>query len=1016
MPLADTLQFVRQVPAFLLLNDEDLAFLSDQLEVLHFSLGQTVCRAGDPADSFYLVYSGRARVVSASEGKETTVGTLSRGDHFGEQGLISGGTRVYTVRAADDLVLLRLSQEAFERVLQRQPELQGYFRKYVADLSTRNFLRLCSGFRALKPAEIMALLDRLERREFAAGEVVVRQGDPGDRFYLVRSGRARVERDGRTVASLAEGQFFGELALLNRAPRAATVTAETELSTLTLSAEQFTLLLREYPKLRESIESIAYSYGPAPSLDHAAEERREERPEPKVETLAATAASDAGQPVPPSRWGGRRWPVVLQIGEMDCGAACLAMIGKYYGRQYRVPTLRELSEVDRDGASLRGLAEAAEKLGFRARPVKAEFNHIARATMPLIAHWGGNHWVVIYQIDPRGVLMADPACGLRRFTEAEFKQNWTGIALLLEPAGSLAMSEKSPGLLQRFMPLVTPHWKLLLDVLACSVILEVLSLAVPLFTQAILDRVIVHRDVPMLNLMLGGMVVVVLFQLLTSALRQFLLVHTVRRIDVSIAVQFLAHVLRLPMRYFEQTRVGDIVSRFEETRRVRELLTGTALTALLHVVTIFVYLAVMLTYSPLLTLVMVVALPLFAGLTLFVTPLLRANFRNTFEAYCAVQSHLVEAITGAQVVKSVCAERPVRWKWEDLMLKTIRLQFQAMDLRLLLESLSTMMQVSVTVLLLWFGARLVMDGQLTVGQLIALFALSGVLMGAVKGIVNVWDEIQGVRLSLERLGDVLDTAPEVAEQSLPVMPAVKGHIRFEKVTFRYTEGASKNALENIDLELLPGQTVALVGRSGCGKSTLIKLLMRLYDPSSGRITVDGQDVTKVDMHSWRAQVGLVAQDNFLFSGTIRENIALGYPDATLEQVRQAARLAGADEFVSEMPLGYNTMVGERGASLSGGQRQRINIARALLSNPRILVMDEATSALDTESERAIQRNLDTVLRDRTTLVIAHRLSTVRNADRIVVMDRGVIVEQGNHEELMRNRGLYFYLCSQQLEQ
>jgi ATP-binding cassette subfamily B protein len=1017
MPFADMVEFLRQVTAFAILDTGDLMFLAEQLQPVHFTIGQVICHAGDPGDSLYLVYSGRARVVAPTAEGEASVGVLTRGNHFGEGALLSGGTRAYTVRAAEDLVLLQLHRSGFERVLERRPELRTYFEKHIADVATRNLLRLCSAFRALKPPEIQAILNELESREFPAGATVFAQGDPGDRFYLIRSGAARVIQDGRELARLSDGQFFGELALLTGSGRAATVVAETALSTQTLSSVAFNLLLNEFPRLRENIEAIAYSYQAEDTpLDDRPTIRPESRPAPPPPATTDGLAPEQRPLTARSR--GRKWPMVFQIGEMDCGAACLAMIGRFYGREYRLQTMRELAEVSREGSSLRSLALAAEQLGFSARPVRAEFQHLSSGSMPLIAHWGGNHFIVVYEIRKGKVLVADPGRGLLRLSEAEFKAGWTGLALLVSPGDQLAPSEKAPTLLRRFLPLVTPYWPLLIEVLVCSLLLQVLGLATPLFTQTVVDRVLVHRDVTLLNLMLGGMVVVVLFEILATAVRQNLLVYVVRRIDVSAASQFLAHILKLPTRYFENHRVGDIVTRFGETENIRRLLTSTATTALLDGVTILIYLGIMLFYNAALTGILVVLIPAFSAIGLLITPAVRNNLRKSFEAHSEVQSHLVEAISGVQTVKAVQAERPVRWRWEELLLKYIRLQFQAMNYRLVLQAISMIMHVSVTTVLLWYGAQVVLAGKLTVGQLMAFFALSGTLMSAIKRLINVWDEFQDVRISLERLADVFDAKPEEADREAAQanLPPVRGHIKFEEVTFRYSENARTNACENISLEVLPGQTVALVGRSGSGKSTLIKLLMRLYEPTSGRLTVDGFDLSKVSLNSWRPQLGAVMQESFLFSGTIRDNIALGNPNASFEQVQRAAMMAGAHDFVAELPLGYNTMVGERGASLSGGQRQRINIARALLSNPSVLILDEATSALDTESERAIQRNLETVLKDRTTLVIAHRLSTVRNADKIVVMDRGLIVEQGTHQELMAQRGLYFYLCSQQLDQ
>ncbi len=1012
----DTFRFLRQVMALSLLNDEDLDYLRARLETQHFAIGQVVCRAGDAADSFYLLYSGRARVIAGTGEGERTVGTLSRGDHFGEQSLITGETRAYTVRAAEDLVLLRLSRDAFNEVIERRPELENYFAQHIANLATRTFLRLCSTFRALSPTEVQALLDHTEEQEFEAGQTIFREGEPGDRFYVIRSGRARLEQEGRVATHLRDGDFFGELALLTGEGRAGTVVAETSLTVLTLSRESFLRLISQYPRLRANIESVALSYGRIPPELEGRPEGRE--PPGAVPEELPEEAPPVAPPARPARRWGRRWPVVLQIDENDCGAACLSMVGRHYGREYRLQTLRELSEVSRDGASLRGLTIAAEKLGFRARPVRAQLAHLEGAGLPAIGHWGARHFVVIYLIGRTGVLVADPAIGLRRYSRAEFLKGWTGLALLLEPGDQLASSEESPGLVRRFLPLVRPHWALFMEVLACSLLLQLFGLATPLFTQVVLDRVIVHRDIPLLNLMLAGMAVIVVFQLLTSVLRQWLLVYAVRRIDVSLSVQFLRHMLRLPARYFENMRVGDLVTRFGETENVRRVLTSTAMTVVLDTVTILVCLTVLACYHVGLTLVVLAGLPAFAALGLFATPALVANLRAAYEARAHAESHLVETISGVQTVKAVCAERPVRWLWEDLLLRHIRLQFQSMNYRLLIDSTGALLRVSITASLLWYGARLVIADQLSVGQLMAFYALTATLVGSIERIIGVWNEIQSTRVSLQRMVDVLDTPAEEPHgtEAPPSLPPIRGHIRFEKVTFLYSEEARENAVENIDLEILPGQMVALVGRSGCGKSTLVKLLLRLHEPSSGRILVDGQDVSKVELGSWRRQVGAVLQESFLFSGTIRQNIALGKPDASFDEVRRAAILAGAHEFIAGLPLAYQTLVGERGSSLSGGQRQRINIARALLADPRVLIMDEATSALDTESERAIQRNLDTVLNDRTTLVIAHRLSTIRNADRIVVLDRGVIVEQGTREELVARQGLYYYLCSQQLEQ
>jgi ATP-binding cassette, subfamily B, bacterial HlyB/CyaB len=377
---------------------------------------------------------------------------------------------------------------------------------------------------------------------------------------------------------------------------------------------------------------------------------------------------------------------------------------------------------------------------------------------------------------------------------------------------------------------------------------------------------------------------------------------------------------------------------------------------------------------------------------------------------------MVESVAGVGTVKATAAERPIRWKLEGLIVKSLNVQFRTALWGMATTSVGNLLQMLNIIFLFWYGAHLVIDGELSVGQLVAFNLLVVNVTRPILNVVDLWREFQEINIAFERLNDVFDAKPEEEAQggSLIKMPRVRGLIKFDNVTFRYPTRADKNALQNISLEILPGQTVALVGRSGSGKTTFANMLLRLHHPNEGRVFIDGHDLRHVSISSLRSQIGVVPQDVFLFSGTIRENIAFGDPDAPLERVVGAAMLAGAHEFISELPLGYETRIGERGQSLSGGQKQRIAIARALFKQPRILIFDEATSALDSESERAIQQNLDQILKDRTTLIIAHRLSTVRNADRIVVLDRGTVVEQGNHYSLMKQKGMYYYLNSQQL--
>ncbi|HEX8073087.1 MAG TPA: peptidase domain-containing ABC transporter [Pyrinomonadaceae bacterium] len=1012
MDLTELKRLLKDTTVLSVLSDEDLTQLADRVELVHYSLGQPVCRAGDAADAFYLVYSGRARVLATNNGTETTVGLLTRGNYFGEQGLLTDSRRHYTVRAASDLTLLRLSREGFDQLLAQRPDLQEYFRKYIAETSIRNFLKLCTVLAPLTPAEIRDLLGVLKLVEFDAGQHIIREGDAGDAFYILRSGSAEVVKEsdgGKVLARLKEGDAFGELALLTGQPRAASVVTRAPASVFRLEKADFDRIIAAAPKVREALVNMAAGYSQAAVAAAAAAV-----PASPTEELPP-APEPAADGYKPKR--ARRYPALLQLSEMDCGAACMAMILRYYRKHVSINRLRDLVNVSREGATLYSVAEGAERLGFHARGIRAAYEHLAKIDLPAIAHWEGYHYIVLYEVGADYVVVADPAIGRRRLSRAEFEKGWTGYLLLLQPTPRLEGVEESKTTFGRFLPLLKPYRPLLFEIFLASLLLQLFGLASPVFTQVIVDKVLVHKNVAMLNLLLVGMCIVAVFQTATTALRYYLLVHTTRRIDMQMVVDFYRHILSLPMRYFEERKVGDIIKRFNDNARIRAFLTGRALSVVLDCLMIVVYLWLMFYYNLKLTLVALLFMPGYAALTFGLTPILKRQYRETFNKAAEADSHMVESVTGVGTVKATATERRVRWKLEGLIVKSLNVEFRAALTGMAANSVSNILQTLNTVILFWYGARLVIQGELSVGQLVAFNLLVGNVTRPVLSLIDLWREFQEVNIALERLNEVFDAKPEeeLAKPGLIHAPHLRGHIKFEHVTFRYPTRPDKNALQNISLEVYPGQTVALVGRSGSGKSTFANMLLRLHEPNEGRILIDGYDLRQLSISSLRAQVGVVPQEIFLFSGTIRENIAFGDPDAPLERVVGAALLAGAHEFISELPLGYETKIGERGQSLSGGQKQRVAIARALFKQPRILIFDEATSALDTESERAIQQNLDQILKHRTTFIIAHRLSTVRNADLIVVMDKGAIIELGTHYSLMEEKGMYYYLNSQQLE-
>ncbi|MGB3201838.1 MAG: ABC transporter transmembrane domain-containing protein [Nodosilinea sp.] len=711
-----------------------------------------------------------------------------------------------------------------------------------------------------------------------------------------------------------------------------------------------------------------------------------------------------------------RYPWVEQQSSSDCGAACLSMIARYWGKRFPLNILRERANVGRSGASLKSLGQAAEGLGFQARPVRASLSRMADQKNPWIAHWEGNHFVVIYSIKGSEVVMADPAIGRKTVSRQEFKQRWTGFALLLEPTLQLQETELKQVSLGRYMAALTPHRSVIVQVILVSLLIQVFGLVSPLFTQIILDRVVVQKSMSTLNLFAVGLVLFSIWSICLSSVRQYLLSYFSNRLDLTLISGFINHTLTLPLKFFESRRVGDIITRVQENQKIQRFLIGQVVLAWLNFLTGFVYLGLMLYYNWQLTLLVLGLIPPIVILTLGATPFLRKLSRELFKEAADQNSTLVEMMNGIGTVKSVAAERDLRWLWEDKLTRQMNVRFQGQKLGIGLGATNGLINSIGGAILLWFGASLVIRDQLTIGQFVAFNMMMGYVISPVLALANLWDELQEVLISVERLNDVFETEPEESAQNpMLVLPRIEGDVVFEDVTFRYGPDEDRNTLQNLTFHGLTGQTIAIVGRSGSGKTTLVKLLEGLYHPVSGRVLIDGHDVRHISPQSLRSQLGVVPQDCFLFSGTILENITLFRPEFTLEDAVEAAKLAEAHSFIQSLPLGYNTKVGERGSTLSGGQRQRIAIARALLGRPAILLLDEATSSLDTESERRFQQNLAQISRDRTTFIIAHRLSTVRNADQILVIDRGVLVEQGTHSELIQLQGLYCHLAQQQLD-
>ncbi|HEX9431646.1 MAG TPA: type I secretion system permease/ATPase, partial [Burkholderiales bacterium] len=629
-----------------------------------------------------------------------------------------------------------------------------------------------------------------------------------------------------------------------------------------------------------------------------------------------------------------------------------------------------------------------------------------RVPLPCIVELKGEtpSFAVLARVEGGQALLHDPAQA-RPITVPVAELRLTGRALFIASrAGAVAGFARFD--FRWFIPPIVKYRKLIGEALVASAALQVFALLTPLFFQVIVDKVLVHKGLSTLTVIATGLLAAVVFESLLSVLRTYVFAHTTSRIDVELGSRLFRHLLALPLAYFEARRVGDTVARVRELENIRQFLTGPALMSIIDLAFAGVFIAVMLYYSPLLTLIVLGALPVYVLLMLVAMPLFRRRLDEKFVRGADNQAFLVEAVTNVQTLKAGATEPQAARRWDEQLAAYVAASFRVISLGAVAGEGIRLVQKLVTVGILWLGALQVIDGAMTVGGLVAFNMLASRLAQPVLRLAQLWQDLQQTGISVARLGDILNTRPDISNSaSRAQLPAIQGAIEFDDVRFRYRpEGAE--VLRGVSFRMQPGEVLGIVGRSGCGKSTLAKLVQRLYVPERGRVLVDGVDLALADPAWLRRQIGVVLQESRLFARSIRENIALADPGAPMAQVIQAAKLAGAHEFILELPEGYDTLVGEQGATLSGGQRQRIAIARALMTNPRILILDEATSSLDYESERVIQDNMRFIARGRTVIIIAHRLSAVRDAQRILVMERGELAEQGTHAELIHSGGRY----------
>ncbi len=957
---------------------------------LRYRVGQPLLRREVLTQQVVVILEGQARLLGYDPRTQqpVTLGRFDRGEMLGVISLIRG-VPCETVIASSEVLALTLPSYTFLSLLNEYPEFGGAVRDRIYAIEAFDLVAEHAKAHALDVGD----LKTKARTVCDASTIVTLPSGPSDLAQLDPT--LTWVLSGGTVLNVPIGSTLGRDRQIE-----------------VLSPQGARLLGMTPAALAEAL--------PEPA---AAEPAAVARP---VEVLDvndipyATEANLTSQaqdaPLGQASERARSYPFARGRGEVDGALACFDMLSQHFSMPFRKDVIRRIlaSQHERMGQlSLPICGSVSEMMGLKTQLVRVPVGAFGRLNTPCLIRWQES-FAVVYETSEKAYVLGDPEVGIIRRTPESFAEVWgeSGEVLLLEHTRETPQQKFG---LQWFWPSIQKYRWVLIEVFVASFFVQLFGLANPLMVQIIIDRVIVQNSVDTLQVLGVFLVVVAIFEALLTSLRTYLFVDTTNRIDMALGSEIIDHLFRLPLRYFDKRPVGELSSRINELENIRSFLTGTALTVVLDAVFSVVYIVVMFIYSWLLTLVALATIPLFVLVTVLASPIVRRQLRIKAERNAATQSLLVESLSGIQTVKAQNIELRTRWKWQERYAEYVSAGFNTVLTSTTANSASNFLNKLSALLVLWVGAYLVLEGQLTLGQLIAFRIISGYVTAPILRLAQLWQNFQETALSLERLSDIIDHPQETdADEANQIpMPEIAGQVTFENVAFRFAPSGPLQ-LANVNLEFPAGIFIGVVGQSGSGKSTLMKLLPRLYELESGRILIDNYDVGKVELHSLRRQIGIVPQDSLLFEGTMQENISLTNPDAEASVIIEAAKIACCHDFIMDLPLGYNTRVGERGSNLSGGQRQRVAIARTILQNPRLLILDEATSALDYDTEHQVSVNLKAWAGDRTVFFITHRLNTIQQSDQILVMDQGSAVELGTHAELMELQGRYYTLYQQQL--
>ena len=1006
-------------PDFRMLNAAECNEIAQLATSLSFHPSEILRESNSLTNGFYYVLSGNLELSSTSvEGHRLVIDTLHEGAIEDCNIFDADEHSAYNLQVgAEQSIIQFLSKEVLNQFLENNPALGDKLRNGQRLKEILNFLIKAESLDGIPREGLINIAEYVTEETVAAGTIVIKQGDKEDSLFFVKNGKFVVSRDEAPsvrIATQGSGSILGEMAVLTGEPRSANITAEDDAIIYRVPGEAFRKIVEEHTELSNKLK-MSMSQRLQESEDAAQETKTkeikttEENTSNNVTDVSSRRRKAEAETISASRgWLARRIkpPALRQHSQMDCSAACLSTVCKYYGKDVSINTTREIARVRQEGASMANVIRALGEIGFKTEAFVSSIDQLKEKKLPAIANWKGYHWIVVYEVTDTHVICADPAEGLVKHTLEDFIGGWSRYTIFMEPTTKFEQFPESKSSILALWSFYQPHKKTILELFLLAIFMQILSIASPLFSKFVIDDIIMKGDQQWLMTAIYIMGVITILTMLMDYISDIMALRLSLRCNFNMISHVYNRLLKLPLSYFEARKVGDITNRLEQHEEVTDFVTEDGLNTFIDLMKALAFSILMFTMDVWLSILAIGFMSQNYFVVRFISPRLRQLERESFVKEADQESHTIESLQAAGTLKRLGAQHQSRWKYENNFAAVTNLNFKQAKFSQAADIFTTMLDSLGDAAILFLGGYFVLIGKMSIGELVAFQAFANGVQEPINALVGKWDEIQEVRIAVERMNDILEKDPEYLDDEDPrekqkiELPRLTGRIDFSDLTFRYEPDDPMNVIQGLNLNIERGQKVAFVGTSGCGKSTLIKLLYGFYPASSGQIIIDGFNQHDVTLTSLRKQIAMVPQSSLMMRSSVRENIAIARPNASLEDIMEAAQLAQAHDFIMKMPGGYSSMIEEGAANISGGQRQRLCLARAFLQQAPILVLDEATSALDVETERVIMGNVDTHFDNCTVLMIAHRLSTVRQADKIVVLNRGMIAEQGTHSELM----------------